>query len=98
MARGANIARSVASTRSSCSAVPTASSFLSTSGASTGHQRLATDDCQTVVDRPTPPLGCSTARTTGVAFRFADRTDAATAGATIVVTSTLLLALRRDQS
>ena len=50
--------------------------------------------CQTVVDRPTPPFGCSTARTTGVAFRFAERPDAATLGSTIVVTPTLLLTLR----
>src|SRR5437870_1314736 len=53
--------------------------------------------CHTVVDRPTPPFGCSTARTTGVALRFAERPDGATLGSTIVVTPTLLLTLRCDR-
>jgi hypothetical protein len=47
-----------------------------------------------VVERPTPPFGCTTANVTGAALRRAERVGAATVGSTVIVTRSLLLTLR----
>jgi hypothetical protein len=54
-------------------------------------------NCQTVVD-PYATFRVQHGQHDWCGFRFAERTDAATVGSTIVVAPTLLLTLRRDRS